>query len=135
MFYVQGGKVSILLQSQHSKIYRFSFLWVWLYKTDSMTSIPMKFQILVAKQNRESTKGYSESIVRNNNNKFGKGLVSTSRTYASSKGTGSASPVGMPHQSQMFYGNHSKFGKRPSSVQSLISRGLSLYMVRSQNVI
>ena len=41
----------------------------------------------------------------------------------------------MPHPSQMFYGNHSKFGKRSSSVQSLISRGLSLYMVRSQNVI
>ena len=36
---------------------------------------------------------------------------------------------------EMFYGNHSKFGKRSSSVQSLISRGLSLYMVRSQNVI
>ena len=32
-------------------------------------------------------------------------------------------------------GSHSKFGKRSSSVQSLISRGLSLYMVRSQNVI
>ena len=29
----------------------------------------------------------------------------------------------MPHPSQMFYGNHSKFGKRSSSVQSLISRG------------
>ena len=29
----------------------------------------------------------------------------------------------MPHPSQMFYWNHSKFGKRSSSVQSLISRG------------
>ena len=45
------------------------------------------------------------------------------------------SPVDMPHPSQMFYGNHSKFGKRSSSEQSMISRGLSLYMVRSQNVI
>ena len=35
----------------------------------------------------------------------------------------------------MFYGNLSKFGKRSSSVKSLNSRGLSLYMVRSQNVI
>ena len=35
-----------------------------------------------------------------------------------------AYPVGMPDPSQMFYGNHSKFGKRSSSVQSLISRGL-----------
>ena len=41
----------------------------------------------------------------------------------------------MPHPSQMLHGNHSKFGKRSSSVQSLISRGLSLYMLRSQNVI
>ena len=39
-------------------------------------------------QNRESTEGYSKSIVRKNNDKFGKGLVSTSRTYASPKGTG-----------------------------------------------
>ena len=37
-------------------------------------------------------------------------------------------PVGMPHPSQMFYGNLSKFGKRSG-------RGLSLYIVRSQNVI
>ena len=36
----------------------------------------------------------------------------------------------MPHPSQMFYGNLLKFGKRSSSVQSLISRELSLYMVR-----
>ena len=41
----------------------------------------------------------------------------------------------MPHPSQMLHGNLSKFGKRSSSVQSLIIRGLSLYMVRSQNVI
>ena len=41
----------------------------------------------------------------------------------------------MSHPSQMFYGNHSKFGKKSSSVKSLISRGLLLYMVRSQNVI
>ena len=40
------------------------------------------------KQNRESTEGYSKSIVRKSNDKFGKGLVSTSRTYASPKGTG-----------------------------------------------
>ena len=39
-------------------------------------------------QNRESTEGYSKSIIRKNNDKFGKGLVSTSRTYASPKGTG-----------------------------------------------
>ena len=39
------------------------------------------------KQNRESNEGCSKSIVRKNN-KFGKGLVSTSRTYASPKGTG-----------------------------------------------
>ena len=36
-------------------------------------------------QNRESTEGYSKSIVRKNNDK---GLVSTSKTYASPKGTG-----------------------------------------------
>ena len=42
----------------------------------------------LAKQNRESTEGYSKSIVRYNNDKFGKGLVLTSRTYASPKGTG-----------------------------------------------
>ena len=29
-------------------------------------------------------------------------------------------PCRQPHPSQMFYGNHSKFGKRSSSVQSLI---------------
>ena len=40
------------------------------------------------KQNRESTEGYSKSIVRKNNDKFGKVLVSTSRTHASPKGTG-----------------------------------------------
>ena len=40
------------------------------------------------KQNRESTERYSKSIVRKNNDKFGKGFVSTSRTYASPKGTG-----------------------------------------------
>ena len=34
-------------------------------------------------------RGYSKSIVRKDNDKFGKGLVSTSRTYASPKGTGS----------------------------------------------
>ena len=38
-------------------------------------------------QIRESTEGYSKSIVRQNNDKFGKGLVSTSRIYASPKGT------------------------------------------------
>ena len=42
----------------------------------------------VYKQNRESTEGYPKSIVRKNNDKFGKGLVSISRTYASPKGTG-----------------------------------------------
>ena len=41
-----------------------------------------------SKENRESTEGYSKSIVRYNNDKFGKGLVSTSRTYASPNGTG-----------------------------------------------
>ena len=40
------------------------------------------------KQNRENTEGYSKGIVRKNNDKFGKGLVSTNRTYASPKGTG-----------------------------------------------
>ena len=40
------------------------------------------------KQNRESTERYSKSTVRQNNDKFGKGLVSTSRTHASPKGTG-----------------------------------------------
>ena len=40
------------------------------------------------KQNRESTEENSKSIVRKNKDKFGKGLVSTSRTYASPKGTG-----------------------------------------------
>ena len=37
---------------------------------------------ILFKQNRESTEGYSKSIVRKNNDKFGKGLVSTNRTYA-----------------------------------------------------
>ena len=36
----------------------------------------------------KSTEGYSKSIVRENNDKFGKGLVSTSRTYAGPKGMG-----------------------------------------------
>ena len=40
------------------------------------------------RQTLESTEGYSKNIVRKNNDKFGKGLVSTSRTYASPKGTG-----------------------------------------------
>ena len=44
--------------------------------------------IKYCKQNRESTEGYSKSIVRKNNDKFGKVLVSTSRTYASPKQTG-----------------------------------------------
>ena len=41
----------------------------------------------------------------------GKGLVSTSRTYASHRWDGDrylaelASPAGMPHPKQMFYGN------------------------------
>ena len=39
-------------------------------------------------QNRESTEGYPKSIVRKNNDKFGKGLVSTSRTNASPKRDG-----------------------------------------------
>ena len=43
--------------------------------------------LLFDKQNRESTEGYSKSIVRKIN-KFGKELVSTSRTYASPKRTG-----------------------------------------------
>ena len=40
------------------------------------------------KQNRESTEGYSKSIVLKITKKSDKGLVSTSRTYASPKGTG-----------------------------------------------
>ena len=40
------------------------------------------------KQNRESTEEYSKSIVRYNNDKFEKGFVSVSRTYASPKGAG-----------------------------------------------
>ena len=40
------------------------------------------------KQNRESTEGYSKSIVRKKTTSSEKGLVSTSRTYASPKGTG-----------------------------------------------
>ena len=58
--------------------------------------------ILCLRQNRESTEGYSMSIVRKNNDKFGKGSVSTSRTYASLKGTGpgvwwSKSPLSACH--------------------------------------
>ena len=44
-------------------------------------------QIIFQGKNRESTEGYSKSIVRKNNDKFGKVLVSTSRTYASPKRT------------------------------------------------
>ena len=44
--------------------------------------------LLFDKQNRESTEGYSKSIVRKINDKFGKELGSTSRTYASPKRTG-----------------------------------------------
>ena len=54
----------------------------------SSSIITRSGSVAVAKQNRESTEGYSKSIVRKNNDKFGKGLVSTSRTYASPKGTG-----------------------------------------------
>ena len=48
----------------------------------------MYMYLLFDKQNRESTEGYSKSIVRKINDKFGKELVSTSRTYASPKRTG-----------------------------------------------
>ena len=91
------------------------------------------------KQNQESTKGYSKNIVRKNN-KFGKRLVSTSRTYASPKGTG----PGVQRIKRLLSACHTRrkcsmenyeFGKGSSLVQSLISRELSLYMVRSQNVI
>ena len=40
------------------------------------------------KQNQESTEGYSKSIVWKNTTSSEKGLASTSRTYASPKGTG-----------------------------------------------
>ena len=51
----------------------------------------------------------------------GKGLVSTSRTYAAPKWDGngvkmSKRPSCMPHPSQMLYGNLSKFSKRSNSV-------------------
>ena len=48
----------------------------------------MYMYLLFDKQNRESTEGYSKSIVRKINDKFGKELVSTSKTYASPKRTG-----------------------------------------------
>ena len=54
----------------------------------SLKSLMLTYYNHCIKQNRESTEGYSKSIVRKNNDKFGKGLVSTSRTYASPKGTG-----------------------------------------------
>ena len=48
----------------------------------------MYMYLLFYKQNRESTEGYSKSIVRKIKDKFGKELVSTRRTYASPKRTG-----------------------------------------------
>ena len=57
----------------------------------------------IRKQNQESTEGCSKSIVRKNNDKFGKRLVSTSRIYASPKWTRCpeeyASPTSMLHPS------------------------------------
>ena len=64
---------------------------VFLKKNPSIVINKMHGKMLywdVKKQNRESTEGYSKSIVRKHNDKFGKGLVSTSRTYASPKWTG-----------------------------------------------
>ena len=53
-------------------------------RSQNLTSV-LHLRSKIEKVPRE---GYSKSIVRKNNDKFGKGLVSTSRTYASPKGTG-----------------------------------------------
>ena len=62
---------SILLQTCFA-IKMFGSKWTWL----------------AIGQNRESIAGYSKIIVRKINDKFGKGLVSTCKPYASPKGTG-----------------------------------------------
>ena len=61
------------------------YRWEIPFATCSWKGVEFIFE----RQNRKSTEGYSKSIFRENNDKFGKkGLVLTRRTYASPKGTG-----------------------------------------------
>ena len=83
------------LQSTLGRYLTSSIVWKLLLQygiPSGHISTLLLFIMLIAikglKQNRESTEGYSKSIVRKDKHKFGKGLVSTSRTYASPKGTG-----------------------------------------------
>ena len=76
--YKAVGKAPTASAVERFKAMRIGFHLVILYSSSNVKSRNYRGIHVV----------YSKSIVQKNNDKFGKGLVSTSRTYSSPKGTG-----------------------------------------------